>query len=388
MGLSGREILSKLYSLRAGLSVVYSAVKEDNAIADTVDKMKQKFYGDRDREKNRIANDYNQALRRIENLEYEIDDIDDKAKKHRRILYKALAIASLIALGTLIFILILDLAILPSANQGLGGAVPIWVYFFDFFVVFGCGIVFNKTLKGFQLSKCVSYFRKKELVEKKKKAEQVLEYYKNPNSKEIIEGYAIKERQFLKSIEQYQRQALLIRMKKEYAMTVILPKLKQEYGELLYVQNWGYLDSLISVFQNQRADTIASALAYLDTQRAVMRVAELIEASHKDIAGKINQVFNTVGGLREEVGRLSGSLKEAEKRLAWQMENVCNRIIDNQTGLAEDFKQTMRQEARQIVASNNKLINAQEITNALLREANSNSGEIAQKLGIIKDKLN
>ena len=119
-----------------------------------------------------------------------------------------------------------------------------------------------------------------------------------------------------------------------------------------------------------------------------MRVAELIEASHKDIAGKINQVFNTVGGLREEVGRLSGSLKEAEKRLAWQMENVCNRIIDNQTGLAEDFKQTMRQEARQIVASNNKLINAQEITNALLREANSNSGEIAQKLGIIKDKLN
>ncbi|MBQ4584857.1 MAG: hypothetical protein IJA82_01470 [Clostridia bacterium] len=51
MGLSGREILSKLYSLRAGLSVVYSAVKEDNAIADTVDKMKQKFYGDRDREK-------------------------------------------------------------------------------------------------------------------------------------------------------------------------------------------------------------------------------------------------------------------------------------------------------------------------------------------------
>ncbi|MBQ4584856.1 MAG: hypothetical protein IJA82_01465 [Clostridia bacterium] len=321
-------------------------------------------------------------------MEYEIDDIDDKAKKHRRILYKALAIASLIALGTLIFILILDLAILPSANQGLGGAVPIWVYFFDFFVVFGCGIVFNKTLKSFQLSKCVSYFRKKELVEKKKKAEQVLEYYKNPNSKEIIEGYAIKERQFLKSIEQYQRQALLIRMKKEYAMTVILPKLKQEYGELLYVQNWGYLDSLISVFQNQRADTIASALAYLDTQRAVMRVAELIEASHKDIAGKINQVFNTVGGLREEVGRLSGSLKEAEKRLAWQMENVCNRIIDNQTGLAEDFKQTIRQEARQIVASNNKLINAQEITNALLREANSNSGEIAQKLGIIKDKLN
>lgn len=251
MGLSGREILSKLYSLRAGLSVVYSAVKEDNAIADTVDKMKQKFYGDRDREKNRIANDYNQALRRIENLEYEIDDIDDKAKKHRRILYKALAIASLIALGTLIFILILDLAILPSANQGLGGAVPIWVYFFDFFVVFGCGIVFNKTLKGFQLSKCVSYFRKKELVEKKKKAEQVLEYYKNPNSKEIIEGYAIKERQFLKSIEQYQRQALLIRMKKEYAMTVILPKLKQEYGELLYVQNWGYLDSLISVFKTK-----------------------------------------------------------------------------------------------------------------------------------------
>lgn len=388
MGLSSKEILSKLYSLRAGLSVVFGAVNRADRLENESNKIEQKFNDDLKKEKESKSRGYNLWMGKIEDAESKMKMLDVEAKRKRKILFKALGIAALIAVGVLVLTLIIDFAILSNVGNA---RIPLWIYFFDFAVVFACGIAFNKTLKDFDLSLCFPVFEKRNLQKSKENAELFLRRYENPNSENVKKAFEAKKKAFEKEREATKKQLLLARMEKEYALTVILPKLKNEYSELLYVQNWRHLDLIIRAFETQRADTIYGALSYMDTLSAIGTVIDVLKQSHQEVAKSIKEMNTSVNSLREftgkEIQRLSQSLKITEQRLNYKVESACNRIIDNQRDLNEKVRQEMREETKKIVSSNNRLINVQEINNALLRESNNNSEEISRKLGIIGDKI-
>ncbi|MDE6870255.1 MAG: hypothetical protein K2J75_05955 [Clostridia bacterium] len=121
--------------------------------------------------------------------------------------------------------------------------------------------------------------------------------------------------------------------------------LEKEFGKLVDVRDWKYIDVLIYYFETGRADSIKEALQLLEREIQTERIIGAIDSATKRIRSAIKIAVNTISG---QLGVISNQLTQsialqktqiAQTQMLLSQENMRNALIAKSNVTSEKLMQ-------------------------------------------------
>ena len=140
----------------------------------------------------------------------------------------------------------------------------------------------------------------------------------------------------------------------------IYKALHEEYNDVLENRDWGSVDYLIYVYETMRADNLPAALEKLDTEKRANRLEQAIAEASEHIASSIEDSMQSMGSM-----------------LSAQLNELGNRVEASNRKVAASIDAASAAASRQAAALNTSMA----AQNALLAKANVSSASIAKDVG-------
>lgn len=370
-----KEILSELYSIKAGLSVI-SLEKEK--LQNEEENVKR---SSSDVNKNR--EDINNAKQNIYNLTQNIEGVKDdfnnlakqkKLKKKRvgiiEIIIAAVGFGLVEAItGIIVFLKYFFVGLVRGTykEEGAAFAEKAWPVGRIVGVVVAVGYLMICIVKYWYLNnqskKAIeeNYINNKsEVSETIKTAESLLK--QNKEWLVELEGQtpALTEHH-KKNVTVYDQ---VVTVSRESAK-IIYNSLVKEYGETLNVREWEHLDLIIYYFETGRADTIKEALQLLDKQIQHEELVETLKQATNSIESSINSIKNEMVVC---FGKLAAQIAIRQQETMDRLSQIEDKIDSNAMMVDQSVK---------MLSYNMSEIASQErMSNALLAKINVGSGQL------------
>ena len=374
INISGKtQILGRLYTLRAGLSLISQEKEKADVLMD-----------DADRHTHRVLS---QADERIENAKTAITKENEqlnKITKEINLLRNKTKIIKILSQSVLLFILVaISLAALyllfvggaqlilhgiiyePKEKlPGLWETLVGWLPFGWFFLAIIGGIVGCGPMGGYiyysyendswlvgriKARKSIAALEERRLYQQQaiKKAYLDLEHEENKKKKDIVE------------VDKYCVDALEKATGHAVAGLAIIQGLTDTFSDIIDARDWENVDIIIYAIETRRAENIKEALGVVDGERRTERIVNAINEAGQEICKSISMGLNR---LQNEMTRCFGLLSDQITRqtmiMANEMSGIRRGIAANNTYIAE-------------------LTSQASMNNALLAQANKNSATLA-----------
>lgn len=350
------ELLSKLYSLRAGLSLV----SQEKQI---VDEIFQKADSDR-RYNIRIAeNKTNDVHKKLLSAEKDRDDTQSKisltaqaangtyaAQKRRIPKVVGFFIGLMICIGLII-------AVNAYRLQNL-------LHSFLFFLTV---VFFALTIVS--LSEYLKFKLKT-----KKNTDQLTALRSELKKKQTIVEQAIANLVEAQNIETAKKEQIKNQYKQDRAQAdphlltakATIDSLNEEYGDFLDPRDWENLDLIIFSVETRRTDNLKDALSIVDSEKRADRITDAVNSASKEIHESIDEAR------RRMQNSLEAGFTGLSRQITAQAIVLSNQIGQVGSAVAEQSQYI------QVAASGAAL------NNALLEKANKSSQELARDVKSIK----
>lgn len=343
-----QEELGKLYTLRAGLSVIsQNCDAYDAKKAICVNKQLNLDYNYKYKNADSVESKYRQDMFEIEseiiNAENELQKAEnkivytknnyEKTKRKRNVFLGFIVFFSITIVGV---ILICEYFI---SNIGLNAKKAKYAYI-------EAQEKYETCLKNLEEINETRESKKK-LVEQEK-AKNYNELYKYNRDEEKFNEF---KKDTLNQLESIYNECKLIEL-----------TLVSEYRGFLDIRDWGNLDLIIYYYETMRADGLKEALQLLDCERRNNELINSIQRASNEICNTIRSSINIIGDvLFAGFNSLSAQL-EAQR---------VQKMIDLQ----------------QINQNISEILNEQTLNNALLAKANISSRQMVEQMKTLNNKL-
>lgn len=343
---ANQEFVTKLYGLKAGLSLLALQVERMNVL-----EQHEKFLKDCLEDKRYKLQNARQRLNNMYNSKVAAEGLL-KVMKGKMVLHIVGACVPMgIAFLMLLAILMVALTSLLSGDTDLlSSMLPMFLITDAIAFLFGVFMIFSairkhgtkryrKDLNMWTQSWEESRKQVAELSEQVAKEEAAYEQHCAEREKQVAE---IDERS--KSI---------------------YDALYEEYDDILDHRDWGNVDYLIYVYETMRADTLPGALDKLDTEKRANRLEQAVAEASEYIASSIEENIRFMGTMLSDRLNDLGSRVEASNRK-----------------VAASIDAASAEASRQAAAMNAGIA----AQNALLAKANVSSASIAKDIGHMTDR--
>lgn len=401
------ELITKFYTVRAGLSVI---AKESSKIRLAESKfelakirdsshdrtMEKKYKEDHENYNNRVQKLEEDMFLAKEVLNAKERLLSDRkkekkkieatpAKKYYKDEYGKLIVAVNIIVGILTFFASFMgiMPILYSLSRDLGDFLP-WILqmifaIFSTFVV--CSTIYTIITKK---------------IGKKNKSREILEMDREIKNREEILHNA--EQEFANAKAEYENYLSCRPKREDYsfykyredvieaenemnavvaAATATAKAAKEalvEYTEGLLVEDdWKNVDLLIFYLKTGRANSLQDALLLVDTQRRTDQITEAISVAAKYVGSSLEKVS-------VRIDSLSANMTKELNRLGSTIERNNSYLISAVSGTSAILGSQINRFNEEMSRQNQALLKAQDVNNALLERANTQSDELMEEL--------
>lgn len=362
------QLLSRLYTLRAGLSVVSQEKDEFDSIKASAENKKNSVQSKAD-------SDLKNCKQRAKNAKFKKTAAENKIKlqtenenlkyhiKKKFTLYRALAVISTVLLASFlaayaVYIILLNKGILHEAENMTKITTTM-------IALFAVGVPLIMTLS----------------IKKSKKLKNEVEAIESENSaisdiQDATEEYntALAELDKIKnsydeSIETADWEFSLALSKAEAhisAGSAVIAALNKTYSDLVDYRDWGNIDYIIYCLETRRADSMKEALQLTDAEKRANRIVEAVEMANMEICRTMT----------ESIASLQNDMRKCFNILSNQITQQTSAIINNINGVKRSF-------ANQ-AACLGELASEIKLNNALSAKANMTSERLADDVEYIR----
>ena len=340
-----KEFIVKLYSLKAGLSLLSLEAdktrieeEKDKYIKDCIENKKYKLEG---------------MKRNLEGLSQQIEKNEAVVKNGKKAFLTRLIIGLclLVACPVVGLPLMLICAVIMSISMTL--AFPLMAFMFIFIIgsFIAATVLIDRSFK-----KIAPKFVRLEL-EKLRAARE--EQAAEVSSLEAL--LAEDEAAFKKHAENHEK---LLQEYKERSQE-IYATLVQDYDDVLEKRDWVNLDYIIYVYETGRADALMAALHLLDEEKRHEGILAAISHASAEISQNIRSSIEIMGD-----------------RLAMNMQTLGDRIEANGRKTRETILEASAESSRQASALNSSVA----MQNALLKKSNATSAQLAGDMNYVVER--
>lgn len=372
------EVIGRLYSLRAGLSVVAREKETADMIMNNAELAKQQA--------ERIADDriatakdiVSEERAKLGDIPKKIDELKPYAKAAgivpRIIVYTVLAAVGVAGVGMFLFGLaqLILHGIIYHPNEPLPGLwEPLvgWLDFDWFFLAMLCVLPGGGSISLIFLAN--EYIFKCSLKKRKKTRHEIaeLETVGTAKQRQMVDDAeaAVKAAYDRKKVDMsaaYESMAKAQNEATEHAVAglAMIDALDSAYSDMLDMRDWANTDIIIFALETRRAENMKEALQVVDGERRTERIVAAVDDAGREICKSINTGLHR---LQSEMTRCFGILGRI---VALQGD----RIATGMRGLSAD------------IAANNSylagLTTQASMNNALLAKANENCSALADNV--------
>ncbi len=358
------EMLTNLYTIRAGLSQISKHKDRAELIARRIDKAGQRKLklqqvaitsSNKDENIERLIRMQQQELDELnakypDNLSnFKIDDSEiNRRYKKGNIFFSLLLGFCVTAILIVIMTMMHDYMIIPDYERSLAIFGAIGLIVLSIIKLCKRKRSRNRELEEAKRARANQNYK---IREKKRKLQENI--YKNEDKLIKNKGMNEKHNQELTAVEENYQNCLLECMPIFVAETenaeLLYRALDHQLGDFLDCRDWSNVDLLIFYFETGRADSIKDGLLLVDQQRQNDRLVKAIRAASIQISGAVAYGMERLGtmmtqsfsALSSQVGKLSHQMQEQGDRMAKGIDN----LITVQTASAQQLKVALEEKA-------------------------------------------
>lgn len=415
------EVLSRLYALRAGLSVVASERAAADSIMSNAETSKAAASKAADGKLNKAKERKTRELAaigveecgaKIREANTEIAKLQSDAESTRliwRVLYIiTMGILSVAALACwiagaawIIAFQIWIFGIIKAPDWGFfniffsfvePGIALEWSWLFivavfcaDLPLMVGCGLITASPFVGlwilfFYRAPKNSYFEKRRAIAKTKRLTEKVKNLELELSRKQ-ETYNVRSREmddYISNVRNENKNDLAVAQNEydvqkqkaiEHAVAglMVIDGLEETFDDMIDARDWSNVDLLIYSIETRRAEDMKEALTYVDGERRTERIESAIAVASREVSTTINN------GL----GRLQGTMTKCFTRLGNIIIEQSERIMEYVEDLGSEIGRSMRSAVSANNAYLQQLSSQQSMTNALLAQSNKTSSAMA-----------
>lgn len=367
------ELLSRLYSLRAGLSLVSKEKQIVDEIFQKAETTKStELYKARISDVTPAYNELTRIEAEYKAMQEDFEDTEKKLKPYEKdyrnakknVITFSIVLSLIIGIFLALTVGILVIDMLPNYFAILIWLLPIVPFNPVGIGTWLCAFFLRKNIKKFKQAKTDylfitdKYIRlSQQLPAKKKQLDYANTRYEEANKK-FSEKRVVIESNYIKDRAEADPHLLTAK--------ATIESLNEEYGDFLDPRDWENLDIIIFSIETQRADNLKDALSIVDSEKRTDRITDAIHLASKEICATMEDIAK----------KMHNSLKEGFTGLSRQI-TAQAKVLSHQIGQVGSMV-SAQSEYLQMAASEAAL------NNALLEKANKSSQELANDLKSIK----
>lgn len=154
----------------------------------------------------------------------------------------------------------------------------------------------------------------------------------------------------------------------------IYNSLSEEYSELLDERDWQYVDLFIYMYETGRADSKKEALQLIDQYQQNKNIVEAIESAGREIQGSIRQGLGALQtSMERQFKALSGQLYQMHSETMLKMDRITN-LLDNLNSEMSRLSMDMSQMSSELEGMQQQL----NLNTALQAKANVSSRQLME----------
>lgn len=352
-----RQIIGKLYALRAGLSLIHDENKKIKAKESAITKIDETVQGNNKKIEDSRKRVYDGKLK-IEKYKSDLNDDNRKISANKREIFFNITHLIMLLIGAVAGAVswfvssFVDIALFGGEHDTTGVEAVPWII--------------GGTILGLIVSLLFSYIQSKKEIQSTERSrdKNSTDLYNAQNAldnnEELIDDLSKKNKSLandrINAVAEYNTE-------KDIVVPVVksmFDALLNQYSSLLDSRDWKNLDLIIFYLETGRADTIKEALSHVDRQNQMDRLTEAINEASATICKTLERSFASLENcINENFENLSYQLSKQHREQMGALKGIGSSL----NSISSRVDQISVNSAMQTSLLNNININSNELAN-------------------------